>query len=1183
MTDNSETTEFVILDSIIKASGTTPEQCIDWKLLDACTNRFDFYSIRHGDPFDRMRFREIRHLHLLGNIHPSHPPQKEEHVPGLYLSDTWEWAVWVGCTSQNIQHFLEEDLRNLEKLTIRFTDLEEFNLETNSILFSNQNKNDYHLPHIVPLVNLKRLSLERNRRLKRIIGLDQLEQLESLNIQYTAVRSLQLFYPLENLTELYANNTPLESAVFLEFLPNLQALWLNHTCITELPPLTGMYELRKLTLTGTPITELDNCHIPGCLKSLYLKDMPLRRLPDAIGRLYNLRRLVLTNLKLEEFPLWLIDLNLPFSRDPNGGGIRLYNTTIEGVDMSIFDQSQETIREWFREYARKKQKKQVFISHSHLGIDFGNTYQSIIDRLERSRRETAEKLVQLIIDSDPWNSRKLPEYSEPRFGFEPFDFGKYYYPDNFPEKFSPLPVEEKSPIRWVCGRYTPSGCFDNEDWNPKTYLPAWKARKPIYLEDVPEGTPEEEPEAEETAKPLNELKVVFLGDGGAGKSHTIARLIKDGGQTDDFPNISTPGIVIQDKLYPYDDKEVKVHFWDFGGQEILHSMHRMFLTKRTLYVVMLNVRDGTQDDRARYWLYNLRSFAKDAPVLLVLNQMDMNENATLNESDLRKLYPALASEVVKLSTLKDTDADFEKKFIDVLRRQIGGMEILDFPFIPAWSRLKEKLQDMEKPYIFGDDFQKICDDCGVTDSDNIRRDLLNWFSDLGVSFCYSGSASLEDYVVLRPDWITNAIYIVLFNKAETAQNGQVSHEVIYKMLSSRDMEKYRRTVTEATYKSHEVDYVLKVFRKFRLSFLAEDGIEFIPMLCKANANPISAEYENDPDALEFRMHYEYLPNNVIHRLMVDRRRELNLDTVWLYGGQFRNRCTGLSAVVKTEGNLLRIMVRREDSQCQPQLYLNDLKQDIQRISEEMGLTIGSTEVAYKHADSTEYFDYESLHAFLDAGLPAVASLITKKPVLIQEILKQSGHGAQTARHEFIRHLTAACIKLQSNHVNWNASEDERTTYLRDILPNSYIILDQHLTGTGAKGCRAGELDLDIRLESDLPWTGIEALNLTGAQLSSWNSHLDKLLINYNHEGRGFLFLVSYVTMEETEKFSSVCAKFRDHARNYYPPNIAVLSSEPFSLAFENHDEPGNIHAVKCVYDSDGQPVTVYHLFVRMGR
>ena len=431
-------------------------------------------------------------------------------------------------------------------------------------------------------------------------------------------------------------------------------------------------------------------------------------------------------MKLKELPDWLPEPGLPISRNVLGDGIRLCNTTVEGVDMSIFDQSQETILEWFE-------------------------------------------------------NRK--------------------------------------------------------------------------------------------AQPLNELKVVFLGDGGAGKSHTIARLLNDGAQTGDFPDISTPGIVIKDKPYKFEDKEVKVHFWDFGGQEILHSMHRMFLTERTLYVVMLNVRDGTQDDRARYWLYNLRSFAKGAPVLLVLNQMDMNENATLNESDLRKLYPTLAPDVVKLSTLKYSDGEFEEKFIDVLRRQIGSMDILAFPFTPSWSRLKEKLQNMEKPYIFSDDFRKFCDECGVTDSDKIRRNLLNWFSDLGVSFCYSGSASLEDYVVLRPDWITNAIYIVLFNKAETANNGQVSHEVIYKMLSSRDMEKYRRTVTKATYKPYEVDYVLKVFRKFRLSFLAEDGIEFLPMLCNANANPISTVYETDPDALEFRMYYEYLPNNVIHRLMVEMRQD----------------------------------------------------------------------------------------------------------------------------------------------------------------------------------------------------------------------------------------------------------------------------------------------------------------------
>ena len=1011
-----------------------------------------------------------------------------------------------------------------------------------------------------------------------------LQELYLFNTQLTSLEGVQL---PRNLQRLDLRNTPLTSLEGVQLPGNLHELSLSGTQLSSLEGVQLPGNLHELGLSRTQLTSLEGVQLPGNLQELYLHNTNLTILPESIRKLKALKTLALSGLKLKELPDWLPELGLPFTRKEFGWGIRLYGTTVEGVDMSIFDQSQETIREWFKEYARKKHPERIFISHSHLGMDFGNTYQSIIDSLERNRRETASRWWQLIIDSDPWNARKLPEYTEPRFGFDTFDFGKYYYPDNFPEKFSPLPVEEKSPIRWVCGRYTPSGCFDNEDWKPKTYLTAWKARKPIYLEDVPEEAPAEEEVPEEPAAPLNELKVVFLGDGGAGKSHTIARLLKDGGQTDDFPNISTPGIVIKDKLYPYDDKEVKVHFWDFGGQEILHSMHRMFLTKRTLYVVMLNVRDGTQDDRARYWLYNLRSFAKDAPVLLVLNQMDMNENATLNESDLRKLYPALASEVVKLSTLKDTDADFEKKFIDVLRRQIGGMEILDFPFTPAWSRLKENLQDMEKPYIFGDDFQKICDDCGVTDSDNIRRDLLNWFSDLGVSFCYSGSASLEDYVVLRPDWITNAIYIVLFNKAETASNGQVSHEVIYRMLSSRDMEKYRRTVTKATYKPHEVDYVLKVFRKFRLSFLAEDGIEFIPMLCEANANPISAKYENDPDALEFRMYYEYLPNNVIHRLMVDRRRELNLGNVWLTGGQFRNDCTGLSAVVKTEGNLLRIMVRRENSECAPQLYLDALKKDIERINAEMGLTVHRTEVVYKYGTVVECFSYKALLNYQKLGQQYIVSEELGKLIPLADILKQSGHSADKAQVTLLEDIVRYCEMLQNDNTTWDKSEDERTHYIRNLLrAKGYIANAQERGGVSTSGERAGELDLDIRLQSAERLTIFEALNLSGSsesRLKYWNAHLDKLLDNYNSTGCPFLFHVSYLSCEK-EKFISHCVTFEEHIRYYSPKKFSVTSERPFDpLAKRNIRHGGFLRVMECVYDCGGIPMTVYHFFVRMGR
>lgn len=35
---------------------------------------------------------------------------------------------------------------------------------------------------------------------------------------------------------------------------------------------------------------------------------------------------------------------------------------------------------------------------------------------------------------------------------------------------------------------------------------------------------------------------------------------------------------------------VKVHFWDFGGQEIMHTTHQFFLSKRSLYLLILDAR-----------------------------------------------------------------------------------------------------------------------------------------------------------------------------------------------------------------------------------------------------------------------------------------------------------------------------------------------------------------------------------------------------------------------------------------------------------------------------------------------------------------------------------------------------------------------------------------------------------------
>jgi small GTP-binding protein len=238
---------------------------------------------------------------------------------------------------------------------------------------------------------------------------------------------------------------------------------------------------------------------------------------------------------------------------------------------------------------------------------------------------------------------------------------------------------------------------------------------------------------EEVAKPLNEIKVVFLGDGESGKSHTIARLLNDGGDPVGYIDSVTPGIVVHHKEYDLDGRKIQVHYWDFGGQEIMHSMHRMFLTERTLYVVMLNARDDTQSDRARYWLHNIHSFAKDAPVILVLNKIDQNLNASVNEPDLRARYSGL-KEIVRLSALKFNRDEFNTILTASLMRQIEESGYLDTEFPAAWKRLKDKLSSLSDDYILADEYSNLCDSCGIEAASETRKELLHWFDDLGFLF-----------------------------------------------------------------------------------------------------------------------------------------------------------------------------------------------------------------------------------------------------------------------------------------------------------------------------------------------------------------------------------------------------------------------------------------------------------------
>jgi GTPase SAR1 family protein len=106
------------------------------------------------------------------------------------------------------------------------------------------------------------------------------------------------------------------------------------------------------------------------------------------------------------------------------------------------------------------------------------------------------------------------------------------------------------------------------------------------------STPSSEEVSNDGAFPLNEAKVIFVGEAGVCKTSLIARLTEKTFKPHE--NI-TEGIDIKSWLLDINDQSIKLDLWDFGGQEIYHATHQLFLTRRTLYLLVLNNRVSEEE------------------------------------------------------------------------------------------------------------------------------------------------------------------------------------------------------------------------------------------------------------------------------------------------------------------------------------------------------------------------------------------------------------------------------------------------------------------------------------------------------------------------------------------------------------------------------------------------------------
>jgi internalin A len=203
--------------------------------------------------------------------------------------------------------------------------------------------------------------------------------------------------------------------------------------------------------------------------------------------------------------------------------------------------------------------------------------------------------------------------------------------------------------------------------------------------------------------------MILVGRGGAGKTSLVQQLVK---QTFNPAEKKTDGIAIASWQLQVRDDQVRLNIWDFGGQEIMHATHQFFLTQRSLYLLVLNAREGEQDANIEYWLRLIESFGGDSPVIVVVNQIKQHQ-LNLNQRGLKVKFP-----VIREFIETDCEANFG---LDALRRAIeretDRLEHVCDRFPASWFTVKDLLANLKKNkenYITYAQYQALCAEQAVT-------------------------------------------------------------------------------------------------------------------------------------------------------------------------------------------------------------------------------------------------------------------------------------------------------------------------------------------------------------------------------------------------------------------------------------------------------------------------------------
>ncbi|TYP87784.1 MULTISPECIES: leucine-rich repeat domain-containing protein [Nitrosomonas] len=421
-----------------------------------------------------------------------------------------------------------------------------------------------------------------------------------------------------------------------------------------------------------------------------------------------------------------------------------------------------------------------------------------------------------------------------------------------------------------------------------------------------------------------EVKLMVLGNGQIGKTQ-ICRNLRGEKFDDQIP--STHGILISSTPFPLrkHGKTVQLNIWDFGGQDIYHGTHALFMRTRAIFMLVWiqqessaqeHVYDGMifRDEPLGYWLNYIKYLSgSNNPVLIVQTQCDHPE-------DEARYLPGIPREL--LETFR-----FCKPLLHYSSLKNRGREALNAALQDALIWLQEQQEtnligigryrvkcqleelrnaDMAVPpenrqyrTLSQEYFRELCEESNGKISS--PEHLLEYLHNTGTIFYRKGL--FDDRIILDQSWALEAIYTVFHRKKCYKQLRQLRGRFTRSLLE---------ILVWNNYSKDEQMLFLSMMQSCGICFIHHEGNEaedsedeYIAPDLLPDKDEISAELEEKWDSgfpsegmeFEYELYHPGLLRSFISK--IGRKAGLNA-LYWKNGVCLYEKNTGSRALIEQE-------------------------------------------------------------------------------------------------------------------------------------------------------------------------------------------------------------------------------------------------------------------------------------------